>query len=252
MARVRLQRFLAQAGVASRRKSEDLISAGLVEVNGSVVTRAGTTVDPDADEVRLKGRPVRARFADASPAASIGILLHKPSGVLTARSDARGRSTVYDLVPEPPGERLIYVGRLDRDTEGVLLLTNHGALAHRLSHPRWEIEREYRAEVAGALDEGRLVRGARRGIDLEDGRTKPFRARVVRRGADSTTVELVLVEGKKREVRRILEACGVRVDRLVRTRFAFLTLAGIPAGRWRRLSPEEMTRLQALVDDAWT
>lgn len=248
MPRVRLQRYLAQAGVASRRKSEDLISAGLVEVNGRVVTEAGTTVDPAADEVRLKGRAVRARFAEASPAATIGLLLHKPGGVLTARSDVRGRRTVYDLVREPAGERLIYVGRLDLETEGLLLLTNHGPLAHRLTHPRWEIEREYRAEVAGPLDERRLADAARRGIALEDGRTRPFRARIAGRRADRVTVELVLVEGKKREVRRIIEACGGEVRRLVRTRFAFLTLDGLVPGRSRRLSSEEMTRLLALVD----
>ena len=248
MTRVRLQRFLAQAGVASRRKSEDLISAGLVEVNGRVVTEAGTTVDPAADDVRLKGRPIRARFAEVSPAAAIGLLLHKPTGVLTARSDPSGRRTVYDLVREPEGERLIYVGRLDLETEGLLLLTNHGPLAHRLTHPRWDVEREYRAEVAGALDERRLAEGARRGIVLEDGRTRPFRARIARRAPDRTTVELVLAEGKKREVRRIVEACGGRVERLVRTRFAFLTLAGLVPGSSRRLSRDEMARLLALVD----
>jgi 23S rRNA pseudouridine2605 synthase len=248
MPRVRLQRFLAQAGVASRRKSEDLISAGLVEVNGRVVTEAGTTVDPAADDVRLKGRPIHARFAEESPAAATGLLLYKPAGVLTARSDSRGRRTVYDLVSEREGERLIYVGRLDLETEGLLLLTNHGPLAHRLTHPRWDVEREYRAEVGGDLDERRLIEAARKGIRLEDGRTRPFRVRIVKRSADRVTLELVLVEGKKREVRRIVEACGGRVEHLVRSRFAFLTLAGLVPGRSRRLSREEMTRLCALVD----
>jgi pseudouridine synthase len=248
MPRVRLQRFLAQAGVASRRKSEDLISAGLVEVNGRVVTEAGTTVDPAEDDVRLKGRPIRARFAEESPSAAVGVLLHKPAGILTARSDSRGRRTVYDLVKEREGERLIYVGRLDLETEGLLLFTNHGPLAHRLTHPRWEVEREYRAEVGGALNERRLAEAARKGIRLEDGRTRPFRVRIVGRSADRVTLELVLVEGKKREVRRIVEACGGRVERLVRTRFAFLTLAGLVPGRSRRLSQEETTRLCALVD----
>ena len=248
MTRVRLQRFLAQAGVASRRKSEDLIAAGLVQVNGRVVTATGTTVDPVADEVRLRGRRVTARFAESSPAAAIGVALNKPAGYLTARSDSRGRPTVYDLVREPPGERLIYVGRLDFDTEGLLLFTTHGPLAHRLTHPRWGVEREYRAETLGSLDERRLSEGARRGIVLEDGRTGAFRARVVERRGDRRTIELVLHEGRKREVRRILEACGGRVERLVRTRFAFLTLAGLAPGRSRRIEREEMTRLLALVD----
>ena len=248
VAKVRLQRFLAQAGIASRRKSEDLISAGLVQVNGRVVTEPGTTVDPESDEVLLRGRPVTARFAEISPGTAIGIAFHKPAGVLTARSDPRGRPTVYDLIREPEGERLVYVGRLDRDTEGLLILTTHGALAHRLMHPRWEIEREYRVETSGALDESRLARAAKRGIDLEDGRAGPFRARVLDRSGERRTLELVLTEGRKREVRRIVEACGGRVARLVRTRFAFLTLAGLESGRWRRLDREEMGRLLALVD----
>ncbi|HYO47268.1 MAG TPA: pseudouridine synthase [Gemmatimonadota bacterium] len=248
MTRVRLQRFLAQAGVASRRKSEDLISAGLVEVNGQVVTKLGTTVDPVSDEVVLKGRRVTARFAEVSPGSAIGIALHKPAGVLTARSDPGRRPTVYDLIREPEGERLIYIGRLDLDTEGLLLLTTHGRLAHRLTHPRWEVEREYRAEVGGPLDGRRLADAARRGIVLEDGRAGPFRCRIVGRSGERRTLELVLTEGRKREVRRIVEACGGRVERLVRTRFAFVTLTGLEAGRWRRLAREEMARLLALVD----
>ncbi len=248
MARVRLQRFLAQAGIASRRRSEDLIAAGVVQVNGKLVTVPGTTVDPDTDEVKVKGRRVRARFADDSPEGAIGIALHKPRGVLTARRDSRGRPTVYDLVDEPRGERLAYVGRLDLDTEGLLLMTTHGALAHRLAHPRWEVEREYRVAVAGPLDERRLATAARKGIHLDDGRAGPFRYRVARRRQDGLSLELVLTEGKKREVRRIVESCGGTVQRLVRTRFAFLTLAGIEPGRWRTLKRDEMNRLLVLVD----
>lgn len=248
MARVRLQRYLAQAGVASRRKSEDLIAAGLVEVNGRVVSEAGSTVDPAVDEVRFKGRRVRAQFAESSPSAALAIALHKPAGVLTARSDPRGRPTVYSLIPELDEGRLIYVGRLDLDTEGLLLLTTHGKLAHRLTHPRWEVEREYRAEVRGALDESRLARAGHRGIELEDGRTSPFRARIVERRGDLRVIELVLHEGRKREVRRILETCGGVVERLVRTRYAFVTLAGLAPKHWRRLERDELNRLLALVD----
>ena len=127
-------------------------------------------------------------------------------------------------------------------------MTTHGRLAHRLTHPRWEIEREYRVEVGGALDERRLAAAARRGIDLDEGRAGPFRQRVAGRRGERLTLELVLTEGKKREVRRIVEACGGRVERLVRTRFAFVTLAGIEPGRWRRLKRDEMNRLLAIVD----
>ncbi|HUP02009.1 MAG TPA: pseudouridine synthase [Gemmatimonadota bacterium] len=247
---VRLQRYLAQAGVASRRRCEDLIAAGLVAVNGKVVTAPGTTVDPESDRVTLRGRRVRPRFAELSPGAALGSILHKPRGVLTSRSDPGGRPTVYDLVREPAEGRLVYVGRLDRDTEGLLLFTTDGRLAHRLTHPRWRIERAYEAEVEGALDEKRLFAGARRGIVLEDGRTGPFRARVLASRPHSPRrrrVELVLTEGRKREVRRILGACGVQVERLVRTRFAFLTLAGLTPGESRKLAPREMDRLRRLV-----
>ena len=158
MTRVRLQRFLAQAAVASRRKSEDLIAAGVVKVNGKVVTEPGTTVDPEADEVLVKGRPVRARFAEDSPGEAIGIALHKPRGVLTARTDAHGRRTVYDLVDEPRGERLAYVGRLDLDTEGLLLMTTHGRLAHRLTHPRSSANTGSRSKARSTNDGSRRRR----------------------------------------------------------------------------------------------
>lgn len=245
MTRVRLPRYLAQAGVASRRKSEDLIAAGLVTVNGRVVTEPATRVEPEADEVAVRGEVVRPRFAESSPEASRALALNKPRDTITARSDPGGRTTVYDLVPEPEGGRLIYVGRLDRDTEGLLLFTTHGELAHRLTHPRWEVERAYRVEVTGRLDERCLRRGAREGIELQDGRTAPFRAKVI----DRRTVELVLTEGKKREVRRIVAACGGRVETLTRFRYGFVTLREIEEpGQWRWLQRAEVERLLARVD----
>lgn len=248
---VRLQRYLAQAGVASRRKSEDLIAAGLVAVNGTVVTRAGSKVDPLRDVVTVRGEVVRPRFAETSPEAARALALHKPAGVLTARSDPGERPTVYDLVPEPRGARLVYVGRLDLNTEGLLLMTTHGRLAHRLTHPRWEVEREYVAEVTGPLDERALARGSQRGVDLADGRTKPFRARVVERAGAGPRARrrlvLVLTEGRNREVRRIVRACGGRVERLVRTRYAGVTLGGLPAGSWRWLERAEIDGLLETV-----
>lgn len=249
---MRLTRYLAQAGIASRRKSEDLIAAGLVSVNGRVVTEPATRVEPGVDEVAFRGERVRPRFAATSPETSVALALHKPAGYLTARSDPMGRRTVYALVPELRDARLIYVGRLDRDTEGLLLFTTHGELAHRLMHPRWAIERVYVADVRGNVDEAALARGARAGIDLADGRTAPFRARILeRRGADRTAsrrIELVLTEGRKREVRRIVRAVGGRVERLVRTRFASIELGDLPVGRWRWLAPDEIARLLAQVD----
>lgn len=248
--RIRLQRYLAQAGVASRRRSEDLIAAGVVAVNGRIVTQPGTTVEPGRDKVTVRGRPVRARLP-ARGGQGVCLALNKPRGVLTTRSDPAGGRTVYDLVEEPPAGRLVYVGRLDRDTEGLLLLTDDGRLAHRLTHPRWEVERVYVVDVRGDLDEGRLRRGATRGIDLPDGRTAPFVARVMSRPGTGAgvrrRVELVLREGRKREVRRIIEACGGEVERLVRTRFGSVSLGDLAPGKARRLSPSELERLRTAV-----
>lgn len=249
---VRLSRYLAQAGIASRRKAEDLIAAGLVRVDGRVVTEAGATVDPDADEVECRGEAVRPRFAETSPEAARVLAFHKPTGVVTTKSDPGGARTVYDLVPDVEDARLIYVGRLDADTEGLLLFTTHGTLAHRLTHPSWGIERTYRAEVAGALDEAALKRGARSGVVLSDGRTGPFRARIVaRRGHGARArrrIELVLREGRNREVRRIVRACGGKVERLARTRYGPVELGELATGAWRWLDRDEVDRLLAAVD----
>lgn len=243
---------MAQAGLASRRRAEDLVVAGLVTVNGRVTTDPATTVDPESDAVECRGEPVRPRFAETSREAARTLALHKPTGVVTTRSDPGGAPTVYGLVPEIEDARLVYVGRLDRDTEGLLLFTTHGTLAHRLTHPRWGIERTYRADVAGDLDEAALAAGTRRGIDLADGRTAPFRARVVERSGRGRgarrRVELVLVEGRNREVRRIVRACGGTVERLVRTRYGPVTLEGLAPGAWRWLEPGETDRLLAAVD----
>jgi 23S rRNA pseudouridine2605 synthase len=246
---VRLQRFLAMSGVASRRKSEDLIAAGLVSVNGRTVTQPGTTVDPDRDRVAVGGKVVRPRAVGGEGASPV-VALHKPRGYLSARAARGGEPTVYELVDEPAGTRMIYVGRLDRDSEGLLLFTTDGTLAHRLTHPRWEVERTYEAWIVGPLDERRLQQGARRGVILDDGeRTAPFRARILgrERAGHARRVELVLTEGRKREVRRIVSALGGRVERLVRTRYGTVELEGLAPGAWRRLSRDEVARLRALV-----
>ncbi len=247
---VRLQRYLAQAGIASRRKCEDLIAAGLVAVNGRVVTRPGTVVGP-SDRVTYRGEIVEAEFGNGTRSVPRCLLFNKPTGVLTTRRDPGRGKTVYGLIPEPDQGRLIYVGRLDRDTEGVLLFTTDGELAHRLTHPRWGVDRVYRVDVSGRFDLDRLAAGSERGLELDDGMTGPYRFRPLDRGrsatADHSTIELELSEGRKREVRRMIVACGGRVERLVRTRYAFLTLEGLAVGEWRWLKRSEVEKLLALV-----
>ncbi len=247
---VRLQRYLAQAGIASRRKCEDLIAAGLVAVNGCVVTQPGTVVGP-SDRVTYRGEIVEAEFGNGTRSMPECLLFNKPAGVLTTRRDPRGGKTVYGFIPEPDRGRLIYVGRLDRDTEGVLLFTTDGELSHRLTHPRWGVKRVYRVDVTGRFDMDRLAAGSERGLELDDGMTGPYRFRCLDRSRSTTTdhwmIELELSEGRKREVRRIIAACGGYVERLVRTRYAFLEATDLSAGQWRWLERGEVEELMALV-----
>jgi 23S rRNA pseudouridine2605 synthase len=229
---------LAAAGIASRRAAEDLISAGRVRVDGRVVTMLGTRVDKatariEVDGVRVAVDPER-RY----------LILNKPPGVVTTAKDELGRTTVLDLVRE--SARLFPVGRLDADTQGLLLLTNDGELAHRLAHPRYEVDRVYVAEVAGELPRAMLER-ILRGVRLEDGVARPVRARRVRTARGRTHVEVVLREGRKREVRRMFDAIGHPVTRLVRTAYGPLRLGNLPIGRTRTLTPEEVGALQSLV-----
>jgi pseudouridine synthase len=247
---VRLQRYLAQAGIASRRKCEDLIAAGLVAVNGRVVTQPGTVVGP-SDRVTYRGEIVETEFGNGTRSVPKCLLFNKPAGVLTTRRDPGGGKTVYGFIPEPDRGRLIYVGRLDRDTEGVLLFTTNGELAHRLTHPRWGVKRVYRVDVSGGFDMDRLAAGSERGLELDDGITGPYRFRRLDRSrsatADQSTIELELSEGRKREVRRMVVACGGHVERLVRTRYAFLEASDLAAGQWRWLGRSEVEELMALV-----
>lgn len=236
--RMRLQKFLSRAGVASRRRAEELVREGRVEVNGHVVTRPGVTVDAAADRVTVDGREVRARL----PA---WILLHKPPGYLTTRWDPRRRRTVYELLPEQL-RALAYVGRLDRLSEGLLLLTNQGETAHRLAHPSTGIEREYRVLVAGEPGRRALARLVA-GVALEDGTARAVRARLLGRGRRGTWVSVVLREGRKREVRRLFEAIGLAVLRLVRVRYGPVRLGKLPRGDWRELSPNEVRALRRAV-----
>ncbi len=229
---MRLNAYLARAGVASRRGADELIKAGRVRVNGApgelnIFVGANDTVEVD-------GRPVEKQ-------ALAYLLLHKPAGVVTTARDPHGRPTVVGLVPAEP--RVVPVGRLDADTTGALLLTNDGALAHRLAHPRYEVDKVYEAEVEGDPD-GAVLTRLREGVELDDGRTAPAQARRLGPGR----VELTVHEGRKHQVKRMLEAVGHPVRRLHRSRYAGLDLRGISAGEWRPLTRAEVAELRALVE----
>jgi 23S rRNA pseudouridine2605 synthase len=225
---VRLNAYLARAGIASRRASEELIRAGRVTVNGMTAGLA-TRIEPE-DRVEVDGELVE-------PEPLTYVLLHKPAGVVTTTRDPHGRPTVVGLVSH--ARRIVPVGRLDADTTGALLLTNDGELAHRLMHPRFEMDKVYVAEVEGRPT-SETLRYLAEGIELEDGRTAPARARLV--AADR--VELTIHEGRKHQVKRMLEAVGHPIRRLHRSRYAGLGLARLEAGRWRELSAEEIARLK--------
>jgi 23S rRNA pseudouridine2605 synthase len=229
MAHVRLNAYLARAGVASRRRADDLIRAGRVTVNGAM-GQLNTFVE-SRDRVEVDGRPVE-------PQALAYVLLHKPAGVLTTASDPHGRRTVVDLVQHEA--RVVPVGRLDADTTGALLLTNDGELAHRLAHPRYEVEKVYEAEVEGEPDDEALER-LRQGIELDDGPTAPAQVRRL----DRNRLELAIHEGRKHQVKRMLAALGHPVTRLHRSHYAGLSLGGLEPGRWRGLEPSEVERLRS-------
>jgi pseudouridine synthase len=235
----RLQKVLAAAGVASRRAAEEMIAAGRVSVNGSVVTTLGTRVDPGADRIAVDGRRI------STDPDKIYVVLNKPAGVVTTMSDERGRQSVAELVRA--GARVFPVGRLDADTQGLLLMTNDGELAHRLTHPRWGVERVYRAEVLGALDRAAVDR-LLRGVRLDDGEAKAIRVRVVAKRAERSHLEIVMGEGRKREVRRMLEAVGHPVVRLVRRAYGPIRLGTLRPGAWRELTSAEVGALKQLVD----
>ena len=237
---IRLQKVLAAAGLGSRRSCEILISDGRVEVDGELVTQLGARVDPRTAVIRVDGARVEVRDE------FVYLALNKPRGVLSAMSDSRGRRTVADLVAERP-QRLFHVGRLDADSEGLLLLTNDGELAHRLMHPSFEIVKVYLATVAGNVgrDVGRRLRG---GVDLEDGPVRVDRFRVVDSAPGRALVEVALHEGRKHIVRRLLAEVGHPVQRLVRTSIGPVRLGGQRAGDVRELSRTEVGELQDLVD----
>ena len=224
---MRLNAYLARSGIASRRAADELIKAGRVRVNGEP-GQLNTFVGGE-DRVKVDGREV-------FPQKLTYLLLHKPAGVVTTASDPQGRPTVVELVPREP--RVVPVGRLDADTTGALLLTNDGPLAHKLAHPRYGVEKVYEVEVGGEPNDDTL-RALAEGIDLDDGRTAPARVRRLGPGR----IELVLHEGRNRQVKRMLEAVGHPVVRLHRSAYAGLTLAGLEPGEHRALTRDEISAL---------
>jgi 23S rRNA pseudouridine2605 synthase len=234
----RLQKVLAAAGVASRRACEQLIREGHVEVDGEVVTRLGARVDPERAVIRVDGRRV------PTASAHVYLVVNKPRGVVSTMADPQGRRTLTDLVADRP-ERLFHVGRLDTDTEGLILLTNDGEFAHRMAHPAYGVPKTYVAEVAGPV-RPRLGRTLREGVTLDDGPVQVDGFRVIEPGGRRAIVEVVLHEGRKHVVRRLLSHVGHPVHRLTRTAIGPLRVGTLRVGEYRELTGPE---LGALLDE---
>jgi 23S rRNA pseudouridine2605 synthase len=237
---VRLQKLLAQSGVASRRRCEELMLAGVVTVDGEVVTRLGTKVDPRTAVIRVEGK----RLPPVSP--HVYLALNKPRGVVSTMSDPEGRRTLSDVVADRP-ERLFHVGRLDTDTAGLIILTNDGDFAQRLAHPSYEVDKTYVAEVTGEVTKATLRR-LLDGVTLDDGPVTVSRNRIVQHGTGKTIVELVIHEGRNRIVRRLLDHVGHPVTRLTRTRIGPVKLAQLKSGELRDLTREELGLLLDQTD----
>jgi pseudouridine synthase len=236
---VRLQKVLATAGVGSRRYCEELIGEGRVEVDGQVVRRFGARVDPETQVIRVDGKRI------ASKPDTVYLAFNKPRKVLTAMSDDRGRATITDYVGDR-AQRLFHVGRLDYDTEGLILLTNDGELAHRLAHPSYEVAKTYVAEVPGSVSR-EATRRLLSGVDLEDGIAVADKFRVLEQSGNRALVEITLHEGRKHIVRRMLEEAGYPVSRLVRTIVGPVRLADLRPGKTRDLTVREIGELYAAV-----
>lgn len=233
---IRLQKALAQAGVGSRRACDDLVAAGRVTVNG-VIAELGTRVDPATDDIQVDGSPI------ARASSRVVLAFHKPAGVVTTMIDPQGRPCVGDMFRNYP-DRLFHVGRLDEATEGLLLLTNDGDFANLLMHPSHGVEKTYLATVTGPVTAGELA-DLRRGVELGDGPARAVRASIKGSSGSRTVLELVLHEGRKRIVRRMCQAIGHPVERLLRTSIGSLELGALRAGDWRVLEPDEIAALRA-------
>lgn len=234
---VRLQKFLAECGVASRRQSEVMISEGRVRVNGAVAG-VGDKVDPGKDAVTVDGSPIGVDN-------KVYLVLNKPRGVITSATDPQGRRTVLDCVTGVDA-RVFPVGRLDRDVEGVLLLTNDGELAYRLTHPKYQVDKVYKAWVHGRFNAA-AARAMQEGVELEDGLATAAKVDVLRQRKDATLVRLVMREGRKREVKRLCEAAGYPVRSLIRTAIGNVTAQGLQPGEWRYLKERELADLRRIT-----
>jgi 23S rRNA pseudouridine2605 synthase len=236
---MRIQRALARAGVASRRAAEELVAAGRVKINGVVAT-TGQSCDPATDKITVDGKAIAAPAAKAR-----WLVLNKPAGVLTTRKDPGGRRTVFDVIGARDVPGLTYVGRLDYLTEGVLLLTTDGDAAHRLTHPSREVERTYVATVKGNAVQAAVA--ARRGVELEDGPVHVLSAEARALGNRTWEFEVTIAEGRTHEIRRLCEAVGLEVTRLVRTRFGPVTIGALPTGDVRPLTQRELSVIDGMT-----
>jgi len=233
---MRINRFLARAGVASRRAAESLVTAGRVTVNGETVTKLATTIDPERDRVELDGAVVRL------PDVLTYVVLNKPAGYVVTMSDPQGRPTVTDLTPELPAG-VVPVGRLDAETEGLLIMTDDGELAHRIAHPSFELQKVYELTAEGTMTEETRLR-LERGIELDERTTAPAVVRVLRRNGGRTKATMTIHEGRKRQVRRMLDLVGHRVLELRRTRVGPVELGDLKSGSHRPLTGRELFDLR--------
>jgi pseudouridine synthase len=231
----RLQKYMARCGLASRRQAEEMIKEGKVKVNERVVTQMGFVVDPEKDRVSVAGRRLAPKKTQTY------LLLYKPAGVVSTCDDPQRRKTVLDLIPGKV--RLFPVGRLDYDTEGLLLMTDDGNLANRLTHPRYKIAKTYLVETAGLLTEEKAAL-LQKGILLEDGVTQPAKLKIEYFSKEESRFHLTITEGRNRQVRRMCEALGLPVTYLCRTKMGFLDLEGLTPGRYRALTAREVQRLR--------
>lgn len=236
---VRLQKFMAEAGVASRRASEQIIKDGKVKVNGEIVREVGTKINPDKDVVEVSGRRINKEIKTY-------LLLNKPEGYVCTNSDKHAEKTIYDLLPRD--KKLHSIGRLDKDTEGLILITNDGSLTQKLTHPSYQVNKTYSVIVNGNINRNEIDR-LQKGVLIEedDGsviKTAPAKVKLLYRGKNTSAVEITIHEGRKRQIRKMIKAIGHRVIQLKRIKEGFLTLEGVKKGKYRHLTKEEVRRLK--------